>query len=181
MKPWLRAIALVAPALALGGAPSRAQMIDNTQATNPIKAGINKSLADEIGTGRGNVNVVGSSAYIIVRDPFRSIRRGRQLFQRKFTHLQGLGPNEQDGIGDIALDKGIGAGLSDSCASCHGRPRGSAGGGGGGGPPPRNPDSTPLFRPGPKGKVPAENPRDLPRQFAPPPPHAPHWPPPVAP
>jgi hypothetical protein len=105
-------------------------MIDNTQATNPIKAGINKSLADEVGTGRGNVNVVGSSAYIIARDPFRSIRRGRQLFQRKFTNLQGQGPNEQDGIGDIALDKGIGAGLSDSCASCHGRPRGSGGVGG---------------------------------------------------
>ena len=125
MKPWLRAIALAAPALALGGAPSQAQMIDNTQATNPIKAGINKSLSDEVGTGRGNVNVVGSSAYIIARDPFRSIRRGRQLFQRKFTNLQGQGPNEKDGIGDIALDKGIGAGLSDSCASCHGRPRGS--------------------------------------------------------
>ncbi len=36
----------------------------------------------------------------------------------------------QDGIGDINTTIGIGAGLSDSCASCHGRPRGSAGGGG---------------------------------------------------
>ena len=36
----------------------------------------------------------------------------------------------QDGIGDINTVNGIGAGLSDSCASCHGRPRGSAGGGG---------------------------------------------------
>src|SRR6266850_4256671 len=145
MKPWLRAIALVAPALALGVAPSRAQMLDNTQATNPIKAGINKSLSDEVGTGRGNVNVVGSSAYIIARDPFRSIRRGRQLFQRKFTNLQGQGPNEQDGIGDIALDKGIGAGLSDSCASCHGRPRGSAGVGGDVATRPDSRDSSHLF------------------------------------
>ena len=40
-------------------------MIDNTLATNPIHAGINKSLADEVGAGRGNVNVVGSSAYIM--------------------------------------------------------------------------------------------------------------------
>jgi len=145
MKPWLRAIALVAPALALGGTASLAQMIDNTQATNPIKAGINKSLADEVGAGRGNVNVVGSSAYIIARDPFRSIRRGRQLFQRKFTNLQGQGPNEKDGIGDIALDKGIGAGLSDSCASCHGRPRGSAGVGGDVVTRPDSRDSTHLF------------------------------------
>jgi hypothetical protein len=145
MKPWLRAIALVAPALALGGALSRAQMIDNTQATNPIHAGINKSLSDEVGAGRGNVNVVGSSAYIIARDPFRSIRRGRQLFQRKFTNLQGQGPNENDGIGDIALDKGIGAGLSDSCASCHGRPRGSAGVGGDVATRPDSRDSTHLF------------------------------------
>jgi hypothetical protein len=120
-------------------------MVDNTQATNPIKAGINKSLADEVGTGRGNVNVVGSSAYIIARDPFRSIRRGRQLFQRKFTNLQGQGPNEKDGLGDIALDKGIGAGLSDSCASCHGRPRGSAGVGGDVATRPDSRDSTHLF------------------------------------
>ena len=72
----------------------------------------------------------GSSVYIIERDPFRSIRRGRQLFQRKFTHLQGQGPNEGDGTGDLGTDNAIGAGLSDSCALCHGRPRGSAGIGG---------------------------------------------------
>jgi hypothetical protein len=43
----------------------------------------------------------GSSVFTINRDPFRSIRRGRQLFQRKFTHAQGQGPNEKDGVGDI--------------------------------------------------------------------------------
>jgi len=32
--------------------------------------------------------------------------------------------------GDITLSRALGAGLSDSCASCHGRPRGSAGFGG---------------------------------------------------
>jgi hypothetical protein len=109
---------------------AHAQMIDNTQATSNTKAGINKSLQDEIGAGRGDAMTVGSSMYIIKRDPFRSIRRGRQLFQRKFTHLQGQGPNEGDGSGDINTDRGIGAGLSDSCAGCHGRPRGSAGTGG---------------------------------------------------
>src|SRR5258705_13829162 len=130
MKLWTRAITLVASAVLLAAIDSQAQLPDNTQATNAINAGINKSLSDEIGAGRGNVNAVGSSAYIIARDPFRSIRRGRQLFQRKFTNLQGQGPNEKDGVGDIGLDKAIGAGLSDSCASCHGRPRGSAGSGG---------------------------------------------------
>jgi hypothetical protein len=129
MRLWVRASALAVSSLAVGGS-ARAQMIDNTQATNPLNAGINKSLSDEIGAGRGSASVVGSSAYIIARDPFRSIRRGRQLFQRKFTSLQGQGPNEKDGVGDIAADKGIGAGLSDSCASCHGRPRGSGGAGG---------------------------------------------------
>lgn len=110
--------------------PASAQMIDNTQATNTAGAGINKSLTDEIGAGRGSILVPGSSMFIIKRDPYRSIRRGRQLFQRKFTREQGQGPNEGDGVGDLNTDGAIGAGLSDSCASCHARPRGSAGSGG---------------------------------------------------
>ena len=128
--PFLgRTIVYAASALLLGLA-MQAQMIDNTQATNTAKAGINKSLLDEIGSGRGDIMSVDSSLYLINRDPFRSIRRGRQLFQRKFTTLQGQGPNEKDGMGDIDDDIGIGAGLSDSCALCHGRPRGSGGVGG---------------------------------------------------
>ncbi|HJY85172.1 MAG TPA: hypothetical protein VKK81_29325 [Candidatus Binatia bacterium] len=109
---------------------AHSQMIDNTQATNTLNAGFNKSLADEIGAGRGSVDTPGSSMCIISRDPFRSIRRGRQLFQRKFTHAQGQGPNEGDGVGDINTNFALGAGLADSCALCHGRPRGSAGVGG---------------------------------------------------
>jgi hypothetical protein len=105
-------------------------LIDNTQATNTAGAGINKSLSDEVGAGRGSVSISNSSLYIINRDPFRSIRRGRQLFQRKFTQAQGQGPNEGDGVGDLNTDAGIAAGLTDSCASGHGRPRGSAGVGG---------------------------------------------------
>ena len=114
----------------LVGLAADAQMIDNTQATNTAAAGINKSLTDEIGAGRGNVLTPNSSIYIISRDPYRSIRRGRQLFQRKFTRLQGQGANEGDGVGDLNTDIAIGAGLADSCALCHGRPRGSAGAGG---------------------------------------------------
>src|SRR5436305_9559023 len=108
----------------------RAQLIDNNQAPNTAKAGINKSLANEIGPGRGDLMTPNSSLFIINRDPFRSVRRGRQIFQRKFTRAQAQGPNNSDGTGNINVTGGIGAGLSDSCAGCHGRPRGSAGAGG---------------------------------------------------
>src|SRR5690606_11000692 len=63
-------------------------------------------------------------------DPYRAIARGRSLFQRKFTAAQGLGPRTNDGVGAIEIDGSHGAGLSDSCASCHGRPHGAAGFGG---------------------------------------------------
>src|SRR5260370_1073143 len=126
---------LVMPAvclIALGtlGVSARAKMVGNAQAISPINAGINKSLTQEIGTGRGNVNIPDSSLFIINRDAFRAVRRGRQLFQRKFTRVQGQGPGVDDGVGNIATTKEIGAGLADSCAACHGRPRGSAGVGG---------------------------------------------------
>src|ERR1700716_1489470 len=138
-----------------------AQMIDNTQATNTASAGINKSLSDEIGAGRGGVLTSNSSVYIINRDPFRSIRRGRQLFQRKFTHAQGQGPNEGDGIGDMNTDIAIGAGLSDSCALCHGRPRGSAGTGGNVVTRPDSRDSPHLFGLGLKERLADEITTDL--------------------
>lgn len=116
-------ILLVAP---LAGA----QLIDNNLAANTARAGINKSFAEEVGAGRGDIMTPNSSLFIINRDPFRSIRRGRQIFQRKFTREQGQGPNNGDGTGNINVTAGIGAGLSDSCAGCHGRPRGAAGSGG---------------------------------------------------
>jgi len=109
---------------------AQAQLTDLTQTPNAENAGIVKSLSQQIGTGVGNVNTPGSSVFIIKRDPARSIRRGRQLFQRKFTVEQGFGPRTNDGSGDIAADGSIGAGLVDSCAGCHGRPRGAAGFGG---------------------------------------------------
>jgi Di-haem oxidoreductase, putative peroxidase len=129
MKFLGKLLALTGSGLLLA-ANVHAQMIDNTQATNTAAAGINKSLTDEIGPGRGNILMPGSSTYIIKRDPYRSVRRGRQLFQRKFTMAQGLGPIEDDGVGDINTDLAIGAGVSDSCAGCHSHPRGSAGAGG---------------------------------------------------
>src|SRR5262249_35119028 len=44
--------------------------------------------------------------------------------------VQGQGPLVNDSIGDINTNLALGAGLSDSCAGCHGRPRGAAGSGG---------------------------------------------------
>ena len=119
--------------LALSVSPGLAhgfQETDITQTPNAANAGIKKSLTEQIGAGQGDTMTPGSSAFIIARDPFRAIARGRQLFQRKFTVAQGFGPRTGDGVGDIMADGSIGAGLSDSCAACHGRPQGSAGFGG---------------------------------------------------
>ena len=126
--PALVASAAVFASFAMSDAA--AQLIDRTQAPNAANEGIAKSLTDEIGAGRGDALTPLSSAFIIARDPFRSIRRGRQLFQRKFTVAQGVGPRVGDGIGNAGANIALGAGLADSCAACHGRPRGSAGFGG---------------------------------------------------
>jgi hypothetical protein len=134
MRPSIRLhlspLWLAAAAVATCAAHGAAQLTDVTQTPNALHAGIQKSLEEEIGAGRGDLLTPDSSAFMIARDPFRAIARGRQLFQRKFTDAQGLGPRRKDGIGDIAADGAIGAGLSDSCAACHGRPFGSAGAGG---------------------------------------------------
>jgi hypothetical protein len=114
--------------------PVFAQLTDVTQTPNAFNEGIHKSLTQEIGFGRGDEFTVDSSLYLIKRDPFRAIRRGRQLFQRKFTENEGQGPRFLDGVADanhpITKFGALGAGLGDSCANCHGRPRGSAGFGG---------------------------------------------------
>jgi len=127
-KVWV--IAAWLGSLVILSATATGQLIDKTRAPNAANEGIHKSLVEEIGSGRGDVNTPGSSSFIINRDPFRAIRRGRQLFQRKFTRSEGQGPNVGDGAGDVDSNIAIGAGLADSCASCHGRPRGSAGSGG---------------------------------------------------
>lgn len=105
-------------------------LIDKTRAPNAANEGISKSLKDQIGAGRGSITTPNSSLFVIKRDPFRAISRGRQLFNRKFTREEGQGPGVGDGKGDIHTDIEIGAGVSDSCSGCHSRPRGSAGFGG---------------------------------------------------
>ncbi len=112
--------------VALAGT-SVAQLSDITQTPNAANAGIKKSYTDQIGAGRGDIMTPGSSLFIIARDPARAIVRGRQIFQRKFTVAQGLGPRTNDGVGDIETDGSHGAGVGDSCATCHARPFGSAG------------------------------------------------------
>jgi hypothetical protein len=113
---------------------AEAQLRDVTQISPTVPGGaINKSFVQQIGAGRGSIFTPDSSRFIINRDPFRAIRRGRQIFQRKFQFAQGLGPLTNDGIGNpsfIGGDPSITAGLADSCAGCHGRPRGAAGHGG---------------------------------------------------
>jgi hypothetical protein len=126
-----KALSLTGVALSLGFSSGvMAELNDITTSPNTVNAGIQKSLSQQIGAGRGDINTPGSSMYIIKRDPFRSIRRGRQIFQRKFQVKQGLGPRTNDGEGNLDLDGSLGAGLTDSCAACHGRPRGGAGFGG---------------------------------------------------
>lgn len=133
-------VAALIGAVCLAGGAS-AQLRDVTQ--NPDIAGVPGHPADSAGIGisfeaqqgtspndHGNVNLVGSSSFIIARDPARAIRRGRQIFQRKFTFAQGNGPTTNDGLGSSGADVSRSAGFGDACAACHGRPRGSAGFGG---------------------------------------------------
>ena len=110
------------------------QLVDKNRAPNTSDDGISRPLIggphpSQIGDGRSGADW-NTSRNVIALDPFRAIRRGRQMFQRKFTRLEGQGPVFGDGFGNIHIDLTIGAGLADSCAGCHGRPRGSAGFGG---------------------------------------------------
>jgi hypothetical protein len=127
-KTGLFGAVMLAAVMVAGSA--NAQLRDVTQTPNAINAGIRKSFTQQIGAGRGDIFTPGSSAFIIARDPARAIRRGRQIFQRKFQVGQGFGPTTGDGVGNVAVDASVSAGLVDSCAGCHGRPRGSAGHGG---------------------------------------------------
>ena len=110
------------------------QLVDRNKSPNSANEGIARPLngsayPTQIADGRtgGDPN---ASLNVIAYDPFRAIRRGRQLFQRKFLRTDGQGPLFGDGVGDINVELAIGAGLADSCAACHGRPRGAAGFGG---------------------------------------------------
>lgn len=111
-----------------------AQLLDKTRFPNAPNVGIAKSLRQQIGSGRGDVMTPDSSLFIIKRDPFRAVRRGRQIFQRKFSRTEGQGPITGDGpIDPINLTtntRAIGAGLMDSCAGCHGNVKGGAAAGG---------------------------------------------------
>lgn len=138
-----------------------AQLNDRTQNPNLAGFGIAKSLTEQVGNGTGDWTTPDSSSFIISRDPFRAIRRGRQLFQRKFLRSQGQGPMANDGIGDINTDLSLGAGVSDSCAGCHGRPRGSAGAGGDVVTRPDSRDAPHLFGIGLKEMLAAEITEDL--------------------
>ena len=89
---WRNVSSVAGVAVLFAGMAVQGQMIDNTQAPSTAKAGINKSLLDEIGPGRGSSTTPGSSVCMIQRDPFRSVRRGRQLFQRKLPTSRDKAP-----------------------------------------------------------------------------------------
>ena len=69
------------------------------------------SLEQQIGGGRGPDTVPGTSLYFIARDPARAIRRGRQLFQRKFTVAQGVGPRKGTASATFTLTTASARGL----------------------------------------------------------------------
>ncbi len=125
---WIRS--LIVTLTSFGPQMAHSQLVDRTLAPNLANEGIAKSFEEQVGSGCGDIYTPNSSAYLIARDPFRAIRRGRQIFQRKFTVAQGVGPRVQDGKGDMNQTLALGAGLADSCSTCHGRPRGAAGVGG---------------------------------------------------
>ncbi len=124
------------------------QLVDKNKAPNTANEGIYRPLIggypSQIGDGAWTSDA-NSSRNVIAYDPFRAIRRGRQLFQRKFSRLEGQGAVTGDGAGNIDVDLAIGAGLADSCAGCHGRPRGAAGSGGDVVTRPDSRDATHLF------------------------------------
>jgi mono/diheme cytochrome c family protein len=131
MRSFLACAAVV---LLVASIEIRGQLVDKNKAPNTSSEGISRPLIgppypSQIGDGRDGPDPNASRA-VIAFDPFRAIRRGRQLFQRKFTRLEGQGAVSGDGFGNIDADLAIGAGLVDSCAGCHGRPRGSGGFGG---------------------------------------------------
>ena len=114
----LPSVAVVALALLVStGDLADAQLVDRTKAPNAANEGIAKSLAQEIGADRGDWYTPESSAFIISRDPFRAVRRGRQIFQRKFSLTEGQGSLAANGRGDVGTNLAIGAGMADSCAS----------------------------------------------------------------
>lgn len=123
---------MLSGALAAFSVGVHAQLLDESQTGKTVPLGaISESLAEQIGAGRGDVRMPLSSVYLIKRDPSRAVRRGRQLFQRKFTFAEGVGPRvTANSVGDVSANPAFGAGISDSCAGCHGRPKGSAGFGG---------------------------------------------------
>ena len=166
----MAALSLFSLALWCAPTPVAAQLTDHTQvdpidAVNAPGGAIGNSLTEQIGAGHGDGNTPGSAVYLIKRDPARSIRRGRQLFQRKFSAEQGLGPRVNPAsTGDITEQRALGAGLTDSCATCHGRPRGAAGFGGDVATRPDSRDAPHLFGLGLVEQLADEMTRDLRRQ-----------------
>lgn len=144
-RSFLFGICLCVPAAAFAQLLDQSLVDENGNVDAPGGV-IARSLQAQIGAGHGDVNTPDSAVFLIKRDPARAIRRGRQLFQRKFSVAEGQGPRvNATSSGDITQMRALGAGLADSCALCHGRPRGAAGFGGNVATRPDSRDSPHLF------------------------------------
>ena len=71
-------ISVVVISLCLTSA-ANAELNDNIVSPNTVNASIAKTLEQQVGVGRGNINTPGSLMYIIKRDPFRSVRLGSRI------------------------------------------------------------------------------------------------------
>ena len=77
----------------------------------------NPKLAGQIGLGKGDELTPDLTRSIIIRDPFcRSMRKGRQPIQRKFTANQRLNHETEDGFRNIGANGIFCARLRDRCA-----------------------------------------------------------------
>ena len=76
IKKRAKATSMWVAAMAVLAAPVLGQLVDKNL-TSQTEEGINKTLAQQVGAGRGGLFTPDSSIYIINRDPFRSVRRGR--------------------------------------------------------------------------------------------------------
>ena len=127
--PGAAALALAALLPTCG--PAMAQLVDRVKAPNAANEGIAKSLEQQVGADRGDwihagVVVVHHRARSVSRDP----PRAGSSSSASSRSTEGQGSLANNGHGDIGTNLAIGAGMADSCAACHGRPRGAAGAGG---------------------------------------------------
>ena len=125
--PWMPAL-LVAAVCCMD--PAEAQLTDLTQTPNAENAGIFKSLQQQIGAGVGNLTtpVLRSTSSPAIPPAPSGAAGNCSSASSRFCRASVPAPTTASATSHTS--GAIGAGLIESCAGCHGRPRGSAGFGG---------------------------------------------------